>query len=389
MARKIDYASMFTLRKDGRYQVKYTDQDGVKRTLYDKDPERLWHKLNDPKEEKPTTFSDIARLWKDRKWDSYTDGTKASFSACYDRAVAELGDTVITEIQPYHVKNHLDRMRQQGFSASTMKTQKSVYNLIFQAAIVDEKIGKLIRINPVAEIKTPKSLKPAQKREAPEDDVVAAIRKSAQTDEFALFPLLLMSTGFRRGEALGLRWGNVDFNNKTITQDRQITFRGTAIEKAPKTENGVRSVPLLPDLEAVLKRPKSAKDTDFIFYGEDPSKCMCEVTYRRRWLSYCKRMGFVQITGTKQYTGKNNHTYEKHTYKPTITAHVFRHGYATLLFEAGVDEFTAQKLLGHADITTTRAIYTHLRNKKKNESIDKLRSFVQAQIEDADTRGRQ
>ena len=63
-------------------------------------------------------------------------------------------------------------------------------------------------------------------------------------------------------------------------------------------------------------------------------------------------------------------------WKPTLTAHVLRHGYATLLFEADVDEYTAQRLLGHADITTTRSIYTHLRQRKQQASLDKLRAYV-------------
>lgn len=378
MAKKIDYASMFTRRKDGRYQGSYIDDTG-RHYVYDRDPEKLWHKLNDPKEEKVITFKDIAELWKARKWDTYTDGTKASYSACYDRAINEFANTPILEIQPHDIKISLERMKEQNFSASTMKAQRTLYNLIFQNAIVDEHIGKIIRINPVTEVKVPKSLKPAKQREAPEDDIVDAIRKSAASDTFALFPLLLMSTGFRRGEALGLRWNNVDFKAKTITQDKQIIYRGMAIEKEPKTDNAVRTVPLLPDLEKYLKKPCNAKGTDFIFHGEDPAKCMCEATYRRRWLSYCKRMGFV-TDSPEEYKGKNGHTYIRHHYKPTLTAHVFRHGYATLLFEAGVDEFTAQRLLGHANIETTRSIYTHLRNKKKQESLDKLREYVQNQI---------
>ena len=107
---------------------------------------------------------------------------------------------------------------------------------------------------------------------------------------------------------------------------------------------------------------------------------MCESTYRRRWLSYCKRTGFI-TDSPEEYKGKNGHTYIRHHYKPSLTAHVFRHGYATLLFEAGVDEFTAQRLLGHANIETTRSIYTHLRNNKKQESLSKLREYVQEQID--------
>lgn len=377
--KKIDYASMFTLRKDGRYQGSYTDDKG-RHYVYDRDPEKLWHKLNDPKVEKSVTFKDIAEQWKNRTWDRISEGTKASYQACYDRAVKEFADTPAVEIETHQIRNHLERMRQQGYSASTMKAQKLIYNSIFRDAITDEITGKVLRINPVTEIRIPKSLKPPKTREAPEDEIVAKVRESAATDPFGLFPLLLMSTGFRRGEGLAVRWNNIDFRGKNIAQDKQIVYRGTVIEKEPKTKYGDRIVPLLPDLERVLHRPKGAKDTDFVFHGEDPGKPMCEATYRRRWLSYCKRMGFVTDT-PEEYKGKNGHTYIRHHYKPTLTAHVLRHGYATMLFEAGVDEFTAQRLLGHANISTTRVIYTHLRNKKKQESIEKLRDYVRCQIE--------
>ena len=80
-------------------------------------PEKLWHKLNDPKEEKVITFKDIAKLWKEKKWDTYTDGTKASYSACYDRAIQEYGDIPILEIHPHDIKTSLERMRDKNFSA--------------------------------------------------------------------------------------------------------------------------------------------------------------------------------------------------------------------------------------------------------------------------------
>ena len=379
MAKKNKYADLFTLRKDGRYQGSYTDETG-RHYVYDRDPEKLWHKLNDPKEQEPVLFRDIAQRWKDDAWSKISDGTKASYTACYDRAVAELGDTPAADCQSYQIKNHLEKMRQQGYSASTLRAQKLVYNLIFRFSISDEELGREIRINPAAEIRVPKGTKPPKTREAPEDDIVKLVRDRATEVPFGVFALLLLSTGFRRGEALALRWKDIDFNAKEISQDRQITYRGIAEEKAPKTASGVRKVPLLPDLEGALKKPKTAKDTDFVFHGEDPGKCLCEATYRRRWLSYCRAMGFV-IDTPEEKKGENGHTYIKHHYKPTLTAHVFRHGYATMLFEAGVDEFTAQRLLGHKHISTTRAIYTHLRNRKKEESLQKLRNFVQSQMD--------
>ncbi|NLA86705.1 MAG: tyrosine-type recombinase/integrase, partial [Clostridiales bacterium] len=58
-----------------------------------------------------------------------------------------------------------------------------------------------------------------------------------------------------------------------------------------------------------------------------------------------------------------------------IGAHQLRHYYATKLFEAGVDELTAMKLMGHKDRQTIHAIYEHLRNKQENTALDALAEY--------------
>lgn len=55
-----------------------------------------------------------------------------------------------------------------------------------------------------------------------------------------------------------------------------------------------------------------------------------------------------------------------------MTPHQLRHNYATVLYEAGVDELTTKDLMGHVDIATTRAIYTSLRKKHKEDEIKKI-----------------
>ena len=59
-----------------------------------------------------------------------------------------------------------------------------------------------------------------------------------------------------------------------------------------------------------------------------------------------------------------------------LTAHQLRHGTATLLYEAGVDVYTAQRILGHAKVSTTMEIYTELREKKEKQSIKKLNKYM-------------
>ena len=67
MAKKIDYAAMFTLRKDGRYQGSYV-QDGKRSYVYDKDPEALYFKLQEAQKPKEVTFGEIAEMWKEEHW---------------------------------------------------------------------------------------------------------------------------------------------------------------------------------------------------------------------------------------------------------------------------------------------------------------------------------
>ncbi len=377
MPKKPDYASMYTLRKDGRYQGYYRDENGNRKAVYDKDPEKLWQKLNAPKETKPILFRDIAEAWHDEAWERVRAGTQSSYEAPYNKAVERLGDRVAAEITARDILNHLNVLKVQNLSKSSIKIQRTVYSLIFQTAIINPKYEKEITSNPAINVKLPTGLPAPKSRVAPEDDVVKKIQSHAETAYFGMFAMFLLCTGFRRGEALAIKWQDIDFKQDIITCSKQITTRGgVSIEAPPKTDNGIRAVPLLPPLKRILKQPKNAQSTDYVFPGSDPAKPMPLATYDRKWLHYCKDMGFVTDTPETR-TSKQNKVYTVHHYKPTISAHVLRHGYATILFEAGVDEFTAQKLLGHADISTTMAVYTHLRNKKKEQSVDKLKLFAQ------------
>lgn len=377
--KKIDYASMFTLRKDGRYQGSYTDDTG-RHYVYDRDPERLWHRLNDPKEEKPILFSEIAQAWQTAAWERIREGTIASYEAHYNRAVERFGDYVATEIEPHDIMTHLEILKSQGLSASTIKKQKVIYKQIFLYAIMDKVYGKTIRSNPALYVKLPDGLPKAKKREAPEDEIVKQIRANATSAYFGMFAFFLICTGLRKGEALSIQWKDIDSKKGTIRCADAISYRGSTAKTAPhKTDSGYREVPLLAALSEVLERPEDAVDTDYVFYGQDPSRPMPKSTYDRRWRHYCIDMGFV-TDEPETRTSKQGKVYVVHNYKPALTAHELRHGYATMLFEADVDVYTAKSLLGHADIETTMAIYTHLRNKKKMSSLDKLHEYAKTAL---------
>ena len=93
---------------------------------------------------------------------------------------------------------------------------------------------------------------------------------------------------------------------------------------------------------------------------------MSEIAYRRAWESY---QHFLNIEA-----GSSNATRSKKKVVAVepFTAHQLRHTYATILYEAGVDVLTAQRLLGHADVETTLRIYTHLTKEKQRASLEAL-----------------
>jgi len=376
MAKKIDYANLFTLRKDGRYQAVVPNACGGKpQYIYDRDPEVLFNKVEAALKPKTPSFTDIAEAWHDKHWEVIKDGTKASYTAMYNRAVEAHEDINAIDVSAADICKHLQKLADKKMSGKSIKTLRTIYKLIYQNAITDDYYGKFITNNPALNVPLPSKIKPATKREAPEDEIIDKIRTSAGSAYFGLFPMLLISTGFRRGEALALTWGDIDFKNKVISCNKSLIYRGTSKIGETKTAAGKRTVPLLTDLARILKKPKGAQNTDYVFPSESGSY-LPQAAYNRHWKHYCKDMGFVSISKSEERTSSQGKKYTYYEFKNTLTAHTLRHGYATMLYDAGVDVYTAQKLLGHANIETTMAVYTHLSQRKQQQSLKKLNEYV-------------
>ena len=376
MAKKIDYASMYTLRKDGRYQGYWHDALGARHTICDRDPERLHHRIEQRESRPPLTFQEIADAWHYKCWEKLRAGTQSCYEPAYRRAVERFGTQEAASVQAPDLYRHLCHMKAQGYSAKTIKIQRTVYRQIFQNAVIDPLIGAELRFDPTATLPLPDNLPKPAVREAPDEAVVAKIRAGVDTAYWGLFAFFLICTGLRRGEALAIQWQDIDFKAEEIHCEKSVTHRGGTARLAPlKTEAGYRTVPLLPVLAARLQPPKGAKPTDYVFFGEDPSVPIPQATYNRRWMHYCKDQGFVTDTPELR-TSKQGKKYVVHHYRTTLTAHVLRHGYATVLYESGVDVYTAQRLCGHASVETTLRIYTHLRQKKQEESIARLKEYT-------------
>lgn len=355
MAKRINYAAMFTQRKDGRYQASYSDSTG-RHFLYDRDPESLYHRLQDaqkPKEPQIPTLREIADDWERVHREEIEERTWNNYRPHLAEILEKHGDKPITEVGALDVSNHLTAAKAKGYSMTVVNSIRSIYRMIFDHAIC----GGYAQYNPVTSVRLPKGLKRG-KRTAPSDSIVKVICNNIDAP-FGFFPFFLLCTGLRKSEALALTWADVDFNAGQISVTKSIDYTVGAHPKIkpPKTEAGIRSVPILQILEQPLKDRQDASSSEYLFPQPDSTRggkgggMMTLRGYEGAWNRYCETVGLVEDG------------------KPAITAHNLRHGTATMMFEAGVDELTAQKILGHSRIEITREIYTDLREAQNKKSV--------------------
>lgn len=342
MAKKIDYAALFTLRKDGRYCGTYVDERGKRHYVYGRDPEALYRRIEAEKEKPPLSFMDVAEAWEREHFERIGWKTAEAYAAPLARIKCQFGGEKPEEIGGAEVSAFLAQLAKQGYARRSVQMHRDILNMIFNHAIV----AGSVKFNPVAAVALPRNL-PHTPREMPTDEEIAAIRQT--TDHyFALFAQLCLYAGLRRGEALALRYEDIDRERKVIHVRRAVEFVGGEPRiKEPKTSAGLRDVPLLDALAAVLPDGKSG----YLFTRKD-GRPLSVSSYNKRWKSYC------------EYAGVN------------ITAHQLRHGFATILFEAGVADKDAQEILGHSDIAVTRNIYTHIRQARREKTAELINAYL-------------
>ena len=208
-------------------------------------------------------------------------------------------------------------------SSSMIDKIMMVLRQVFAAALDEE----IIMRNPVPKMRPPQGRKGDRKPltlEQVQDITEAAVRLPD-----GLFPLLLIYTGLRRGEALALSWADVD--DEYIHVRHSVTYeRGNKpILGDTKTDAGRRNIPIMP----ILAQQLAQRGQGFVFGGE---KVLPYSSFKRMW---ARLQG--QIDALKG-----------------VSPHRLRHTYLMLLRRADVDPVTQQYLMGHTDFETTADIYT-------------------------------
>lgn len=361
-AQRKDRKKALYQRPDGLYEKSIMIQD-KRVTFRAKSEAELWQKIaqHQQKAETGALFSEVAESWEIEHFSGISYNTQKSYTAPLKRAVAEFGNRPIKEIPAKDIKNFIVRFSK-GMSEKTVRNQLLVVRLIFEYAMVNYSLES----NPSEYVTVPKNLNRG-KRSLPEDACIDLV-KSSTDKPFGLLAYFLLYTGCRIGEAIALTGSDIDRTEKLIHISKSVYHENNKPHiKTPKTAAGERDIILLNCLDEKL--PTIAPH-ELLFPGKSGG-IMTYSELKHGWEQYCKSIG--QYT-TTVYTDKDKHKHER--IKPNFTPHQLRHGYATILFEAGIDDKDAQELMGHTSIVITRDDYTHIRKKRLSETAKKLNEYV-------------
>jgi integrase len=182
-----------------------------------------------------------------------------------------------------------------------------------------------------------------------------------------MFPLwvLLATTGMRRGEALGLRWSDVDLDTGRIRVVQTITqTRGKVTVGEPKTSSGRRSIALDPGTVGVLREHRRTMLEERLLVGPDFSD---EGLVFHQPDGACLRPEAVSAMFLRR---------EEQQGLERLTLHGLRHTWATLALEQGIHPRVVQERLGHSTIAITLGIYSHVSPTLHDEAAEQISRLV-------------
>lgn len=241
----------------------------------------------------------------------------------------------------------------------------SVINRIFKYAVLMD----VINSNPFDKVIKPKSRQTQRKGNFLTKGELKEFLKLAQTATlYYFFPMVhLMSyTGLRQGEALALKWSDIDFENRKITVDKTaVRIKERQTLQTPKTKNSKRVISIDPTTLTILKSWK--KDQIKIYFKNGK-----HFEGDENFIFTNQRGEWVHIHNFIRYF---NRFIADHKFKP-ITPHGLRHTHASLLFSAGVEPKNISDRLGHSTVQITLDLYTHITEEQRTDTVDKLLEYM-------------
>lgn len=291
------------------------------------------------------TLEEYFDQWLNRKKRNVQPGTYEHYES-YMRThiIPGLGHLKISQLEPHHVESFMDEVHEKDLS---QRSKKHIFRILSSALINGKRSG--IKEGIMEGIESPKVDR--QQIEFWTQEEVNKFMGSLKSKNHAIPIILALATGMRRGEILGLKWSQVDFENKKISVFNQLKKDDGGkwiISPQLKTSTSYRTIDIDHNTVELLKEHLRQQDKD---------KMKCGPDYHN--------LGLVCATSTGDSIKPTylrtvfNRTIKKSGVKK-ISFHGLRHTHATLLLRDGVHPKVVQERLGHRSIQTTLDTYSHI-----------------------------
>ncbi len=269
------------------------------------------------------------------------------------RIYPAIGHLRMDKITPRHIQAFVNSLSQEGANERTGKplAPKTIrHNLSFISNIFTyaAKMG-VVSDNPCSKVTIPKNEVKEKQIYTPEEVEKFLTLLNDEPLKYRTFFYLMIYSGFRRGEMLGLEWKDVDFKNNVISVRRtsNYTAKKGVYTDTTKTKKSQRTLKFPQFIMDMLKEYKAEQDAEALRLGD-------------RWIEtdrlYVKWDGRPMQNGTPYFW--LGEFCEKHDL-PFYSLHSFRHLFCSLLVNQGVDIVTVSGAMGHSTVSTTSNIYCH------------------------------
>ena len=221
-----------------------------------------------------------------------------------------------------------------------------------------------IRDTPCRNVVLPKRKKSRKNKALEEDKLkrfMAYLESKPWDEDFKRIIKVLLYTGMRSGECLGLAWEDIDFENNTISINHTLTDIGGKHELTdPKTESSIRIIGMGQEVKKVLLAQRDYIEKLKLALGDDFAH---------------PEMVFVSARGN--YRDRNSvyqslKRFTKGTEFEDMTLHQLRHCNATMLLNSGIDLKVVSEHLGHCDVNVTADIYADVLRKTKARTAEQI-----------------
>lgn len=283
------------------------------------------------------------------------------------RINSEIGAIKLQDLRPEHLNSFYAKMAKPGENKKTGEplSPKTIieHHRLISTILAQAVKERTIPYN-IAQLATPPKM-PKHEMKTFELEEVQAILAALESEplKWQVCTQLLIATGARRGEIMGLRWENVDFENNRLylCENRVYTTRTGAISTTLKTGEN-RYVTISNSVMDLLRRWKIKQATDALRLSVPLS-------------------GYVLTSDNGEPMHPDSPTnwlkgFAKRHGLPPIHPHAFRHTQASLLIAEGVDILMISKRLGHAKVSTTLDIYSHQLAKSDEKASEALETIL-------------